>query len=219
MDGRHARRDANRKLVLDAAFRLFKQGGEEALTMRRLAAEAGVAEATPYNLFQNKTGVFVAMFEEFLNQLPSPEATNAGSSDSLLQFLAVTERVAHLWSEPSGTFCGLMAGLQKLGDTPSELIDRPRRGIEMAMRKLQADGWLSDAVSPQIVADRIAHANAGLFGLWKSGRLSREQLTCELKLNAIIPIMSVASDDRRDEIAAVFARINEDAARNAAKFA
>jgi len=205
LDGRSARKDANRKLVIDAAFRLFMSGGEDALTMRRLAAEAGVSDATPYNLFKNKTGVLVAMFEAFLNELPKPTGQNEGL-DALQRFLLVTEHVAHLWSEPTGLFCGLMAAVQRSGEMPLELLERPRRGIGAAMERLKDEGWLQEAASPQIVADRIAHANGGLFGLWQSGRLSKKQLEDELKLNALLPILAVASDLRRKE---VHARLDE----------
>lgn len=200
-DGRHARKDANRERVVKAAFVLFQKGGEAALTMRRLAAEAGVSDATPYNLFKNKTGVLVAMFEAFLDHLPTP-ASQDRTFNALERFLLVIENVAELWSEPSGLFCGLMAAIQRTGEMPRELIDRPQRGIGMAMSRLHGEGWLADAVTPQDVANRIAHANAGLFGLWQSGRLTRDELARELKLNALLPILAASSDDRRKQVIA-----------------
>lgn len=213
-DGRNARKDTNRKLVVEAAFRLFRSGGEDALTMRRLAAEAGVSEATPYNLFKNKTGVLVAMFGAFLDELPSP-ARPDDSLDALQRFLLVTEQVAQLWSEPTGLFCGLMAAIQRSGEMPLELIERPKRGIGAAMMRLKDEGWLQEAVPPQIVADRIAHANGGLFGLWQSGRLSQKELADELKLNALLPILAVASDLRRKEVQA---RLDELCRQDEAEF-
>lgn len=198
-DGRHARKDANRERVVEAAFRLFKKGGEAALTMRRLAAEAGVSEATPYNLFKNKTGVLIAMFEALLDQLPTLNSEGK-HLNSLEWFLLVTEHVAQIWSEPSGLFCGLMAAIQRTGEMPRELFDRPQRGIGMAMSRLHEEGWLADEVSPQDVANRISHANAGLFGFWQSGRLTRDELARELKLNALVPILATVSDDRRKHV-------------------
>lgn len=201
-DGRRARKDANRERVLEAAFDLFRTGGEAALTMRRLAAESGVSDATPYNLFHNKTGVLVAMFETFLDQLPKTVPDNK-HLNALEQFLLVTESVAKLWSEPSGLFCGLMAAMQKMGDMPREIIERPQRGIGAAMARLQDEDWIADTVPPQDVANRIAHANAGLFGLWQSGRLSRGELVRELKLNALIPILAASSDYKRKHVLAL----------------
>lgn len=200
-DGRHARKDANRERVVKAAFALFRKGGEAALTMRRLAAEAGVSDATPYNLFKNKTGVLVAMFEAFLDQLPAP-ASQDKTFNALERFLLVTEHVAELWSEPSGLFCGLMAAIQRTGEMPSTLIERPQRGIGMEVSRLQEEGWLGDAVPPRDVANRIAHANAGLFVLWQSGQLTRDELVRELKLNALLPILAASSDDRRNQVIA-----------------
>jgi hypothetical protein len=66
-----------------------------------------------------------------------------------------------------------------------------------------------------MVADRIAHANVGLFGLWQSGRLSQKELADELKLNALLPILAVASDLRRKEVQA---RLNELCGQDEAEF-
>lgn len=200
MDGRRARKDANRKRLINAAFRLFESGGEEALTMRSLADEAGVSAATPYNLFQNKTGVLVAMFQAFLEELPGERKQAHNKDDALGSLLAVTEHVAALWSDPSGLFCNLMVAIRKSGELQPELIDKPMRGITSAMLRLQHEGWLSEAVPPETIAARIAHSNGGLFTLWLTGRLSPDQLRIELKLNILFPLAAVATDNKKEEI-------------------
>ena len=95
-----------------------------------------------------------------------------------------------------------MAAIMQSGDVPSELIDRPRRGIGGAIQRLQAAGWVRDSIPAGAVADRIAHANAGLFSIWQSGRLTPEELSIELRLNALLPILGAATDDKRPLLSA-----------------
>lgn len=206
MDGRHARKEINRQRLIEAAFRLFQSGGEDALTMRALAAEAGVSDATPYNLFGNKAGILIAMFDSMLDGLPKRKETDQGHN-ALERFLGVTDNVVNLWAEPSGLFCTMMAAIQRSGQRPPQLIDRPLREIGAAMRRLYQDGWLGDIIPSEAVAARIAHGNAGLFGLWQGGSLSKDQLSTELKLNALLPILSAASDARRKEISEVLQQV------------
>lgn len=63
--------------VLDAADRLVASNGPAALTIRGLAAEAGVAPMSIYNRFTDKAGVlqalFVRGFGELLAHIASPE--------------------------------------------------------------------------------------------------------------------------------------------------
>jgi AcrR family transcriptional regulator len=217
VDGRRARKDTNRKRLIDAAFTLFREGGEEALTMRRLAAEAGVSEATPYNVFKSKTGVLVAMFQAFLDQLHGKHDPDHRQLNALEHLLAVTERVANLWSEPTGLFCKLMIAIRKSGESPPELIDRPMHGITGAVMRLQDEGWLTSAIPAEIVAARIAHSNAGLFGVWLTGHFSREQLQTELKLNALLPILAASSGDRREDIFKILQATSCSPTHNSAK--
>jgi len=49
--------------ILDAATRVFARKGFYHATTREIAAEAGVAEGTLYNYFENKNALLVAMIE------------------------------------------------------------------------------------------------------------------------------------------------------------
>lgn len=55
--------------VLDAATRLLESSGPEALSIRRIAAEAGVAPMSVYNRFANKGAVVAELFGRGFEEL------------------------------------------------------------------------------------------------------------------------------------------------------
>jgi AcrR family transcriptional regulator len=67
--------------VLDAATRLLATGGSEALSIRRIAAEAGVAPMSVYNRFGSKQGVLDHLFIRGFRALD--EAMSAEQSGDL----------------------------------------------------------------------------------------------------------------------------------------
>ncbi|MFX8339372.1 helix-turn-helix domain-containing protein, partial [Acinetobacter baumannii] len=53
-----------RSRIIKAARDLIRETGDAGLSMRALAAKAGVSLATPYNLFGSKRAVLVAVLED-----------------------------------------------------------------------------------------------------------------------------------------------------------
>lgn len=68
-----------RRLLLAAALRVLDAGGEKGLTVRAVAAEAGVAPMGVYNHFEGKTGLMTALVTEGFARL---RTMVAGSVDS-----------------------------------------------------------------------------------------------------------------------------------------
>jgi AcrR family transcriptional regulator len=60
---RQAQVEATRSAVIDAARRLFLQGGYAATTVEAISSAASVAPATVYRLFGSKRGVLAAVFD------------------------------------------------------------------------------------------------------------------------------------------------------------
>lgn len=56
-------RDETRRLLLDAAARVFVARGFAAARMADIASEAGVGHGLAYHYFQNKEAVFIAVVE------------------------------------------------------------------------------------------------------------------------------------------------------------
>jgi AcrR family transcriptional regulator len=61
---REAAKAERRSRIIKAARDLIRETGDAGLSMRALAAKAGVSLATPYNLFGSKRAVLVAVLED-----------------------------------------------------------------------------------------------------------------------------------------------------------
>lgn len=84
----------NREKVLQAAERLFREKGVEAVSMDAVAAEAGVGKGTLFRRFGDKSGLAVALLDERERHLqeriltgPPPLGPDAPATDRLEAFL------------------------------------------------------------------------------------------------------------------------------------
>ena len=89
------RRDAarNRQLILDAAQRLFERDGAVAVSMDRVAEEAGVGKGTLYRRFGDRAGLALALLDarerelqEHLIRGPAPLGPGAPAVERMVAF-------------------------------------------------------------------------------------------------------------------------------------
>lgn len=72
-----------REVLLTRAAQLIKHEGESALSMRRLASEAGVSRTAPYHHFADKHSLLCAIAEEGFCQFDKLVALDSNDGDSL----------------------------------------------------------------------------------------------------------------------------------------
>jgi len=99
--GTMGKRDDNKKqrraAALDAARTLLADGGADALSMRRLASQSGLAVNTLYALFDSREGVLLAVIEDGIRathlELDADPAANALQRCALLVERSVQSRI------------------------------------------------------------------------------------------------------------------------------
>jgi AcrR family transcriptional regulator len=62
---RRLSRDERNRQLLDVAWRLIRDEGTEALTLGRVAEQAGVTKPVVYDHFGTRTGLLIALYREF----------------------------------------------------------------------------------------------------------------------------------------------------------
>jgi AcrR family transcriptional regulator len=164
--GRAPRVDAvrNREAILEAAARLLRDRGADAITMDCLASEAGVGKGTLFRRFGDRAGLFHALLDESERRLqegfirgPAPLGPGAPPAERLVAFgealLALTAERGDL----------LLAAL------PSEHAQRYRSPVYAAYRAhvnalleaaaVEHAGYVADALlaalDPELIMDQL----------------------------------------------------------------
>lgn len=137
---RERRADTLGRLLAAAAEELNKVG-HEALTIRSVAARAGVSPATAYNYFGSKSHLFAELFWRALQEDLAPEPTG---KTALERVQSVTRGMARMLAESPALAAAVTPAL--LGSDPDVARLRLRIGGEFARRFEAALGERADAI-------------------------------------------------------------------------
>jgi AcrR family transcriptional regulator len=133
--------DETSTALLSAAHRLLSEDGPEALTVRRIATEAGMSTMNVYSRFGGKDGVIDELFADGYRRLI--EAINAvPTTDDVAGDMLATARAYRTFALANPTYYGVMFRSAISGFTPtpdsvelalgglSSFVDRVRAGQE-----------------------------------------------------------------------------------------
>jgi AcrR family transcriptional regulator len=140
-DAYAAGREAQRRVLLDAASRLLETEGPEALTMRRIAGEVGSSTSVLYSMFGGKAGVAEALWCEGFERLHAALASVDG--DDPLARLTGMGRAYRASALANRSYYGIMFSRPIPGFEPSA------EAYEVSLRPL---ALLTDAVAACVEA-------------------------------------------------------------------
>jgi len=144
-----AGREAQRRLLLDAAGRLLESEGPEALTMRRIAGEVGSATSVLYSMFGGKAGVAEALWCEGFERLHA--ALAAAEGDGPLARLAAMGQAYRACALSNRSYYAVMFARPIPGFAPSP------EAYEVSLRPL----WLlTEAVAACVEAGVFRRVDA-----------------------------------------------------------
>ena len=152
-----------RRLILDAAYKLFEQKGYDKTTMRALAAEAGVGLGTIFQHFPDKSALLLAAFNEDLTDI----ALKALAS---LPQAGLRERAEHL-VRPIFEFYAdrphlareiLKEGLFAQGSTAQKLLAQ-EASISEQMASVYADAIKSGELRADLDVQKASEAFWALY--------------------------------------------------------
>lgn len=158
--------------LLSCAVTIIREEGEEALTMRHLAAAAGVSRTAPYHHFSNKQGLLSAIAEEGFRKFdeevfaPLRKRSSAGAQERLRGF--VTAWVTFATENPE--YYNLMYGPQvwldgAASDGHAEGARRDFQNNIADMRYWQERGLVNPDMDPRRFAQVLWAALHGLSRL------------------------------------------------------
>jgi AcrR family transcriptional regulator len=166
--------DERRRQLLDAGAKLFAQHAFEEISMRQIAAEAGVSKPLLYHYFPSKDDLFIAAVNEAASELraliePSGQGTPFDQlRDSLDAYLG--------WIEDNGETWGKL--MQSAASLPAarELVEGFReRTLELALKELTGRRK-PRPVLRTAVKGWLGYMDAAILDWTRARDLSRQQL-------------------------------------------
>lgn len=194
------RQEETRAKVLAAARDLICQDGLEGLSVRKLAAEAGVAVGTIYNQFGDRAGVLLAMVRDGLEVLaksldPDIDGRPLDATRSLVAALLDRyEAEEEVWRP---VFLALKS---EPGDHGLGVSGERLRGFMLAdlARALDAD-MFERAVDIDVLADHLLDAQVALLTQWAFGTLTIKQFSERATRSLELSLAAVLDDPYRGQ--------------------
>lgn len=165
---RERKKQQTRRLIASTAFQLFAERGFDRVTVAEVARAAGVSEATVFNYFQTKEGLFYGDMEAFTD-VGLAEVRDRGPGTSVIEaYRKVATQPRGLLAEatPAG-FDQLATAARIVADSPTlqgrerELLDRAtRRLADLIAEEVDVAG--SGAIEPWTVANALVGVHRGV---------------------------------------------------------
>ncbi len=194
------RRDANkarrRDAILDAATTLLAERHSDEVSTEEIAALAGVAPATIYNLVGTRDDVVRALVDRVMAELGESLAA-IDASDPIAGALLVIDQTVAAFVADSNAFRQVVAIAQRAGPRrPGGAM--PSDAQVPLMRRAQAMGILRDDIDAAGIARQIFVSYTGAMALWSVGRLDDAGFSTAARLGLYIALAATASDAHRD---------------------
>lgn len=189
---REAGKQARRRRIIAAAATLARSQGFEAVAMTAIAAEAGVSPATLYNLFETKSAIFGAVFDQDLEAFERLLAASPAAS-AIDRIFAAVELAGQLYaSDP--VFYRAMAFHGGRGDSLRPAIREPRMAFWQArVAAAIADRGLRNDSDPVLIGTTLAHMLAGVVQDWAADAIDAQRLVLEASFGFALILIPCAS--------------------------
>lgn len=163
-----------RRLLLDAAVRVFARKGFHAARVGDIAEEAGVAHGLLYHYFSSKDEVLATIFRETWSELVRAvnviEASEAHASEQLRQVTAILLRS---WRRDPDLVRVLVREVTRSAEVERRIdeIHEAFAALERIVRNGQSRGELRDELDARLAAIVFYGAIEEVLTAWVLGRL------------------------------------------------
>ena len=198
------RRDLNkakrRDAILDAAVALLNDRPSDEVSTEEIAAAAGVAPATVYNLIGTRDDLAHALVSRVLSQL-GDSLTALDQNDPIAAAQLIIDQTVAVFIADSAAFRQVVAIAQRGLAQRTESFD-PSEFQVTAMCQAQAMGILRDDIDAAGLARQIFLSYTGAITRWSAGRLDDEGFLTAARHGLFTALAAAATDDHRPEFLA-----------------
>ena len=202
------RRDA----ILDAAVALLSERANDEVSTEEIAALAGVAPATVYNLVGTRDEVVTALVARVLSRLADSIA-DLDPGDPIAAAQLVVDQTVAAFVANSNAFRQVIAMAQRSAANHSFGVD-PSEFQVAAMRRAQQLGIIRDDLDAAAIGRQVFLSYTGAMTLWSAGRLDDAGFGTAARHGLVTALAAAATDAHRqrflDELRDVGADLEHD---------
>jgi len=194
MSTRESQKAERREMILDAARALILEGARGDFSMPQLAAAAGVALVTPYNLFGSKANILLAIARENIFE-PMREIDQL-PCDDLGRFVSdLSSVLARVYHGDRHFYRRLIQTLtaQNSAEGIKAVVQLNYERFEPLAERLLAQKKLRPVLGKHVLAQQFAHSIAAALQHRIITRGSEERLKLEFELGLILIVAGLAS--------------------------
>ncbi|HEY2662117.1 MAG TPA: TetR/AcrR family transcriptional regulator [Caulobacteraceae bacterium] len=194
---REAGKAERRERIIHAARALIRETGNAGLSMRALAARAGVSLATPYNLFGSKRAIVLALLQDV--RAFHEQFATLRSADPLHKLFAAVDMAIDFYVSDPRFYKTLWAAVFDTSDEVRHEIYNPKR--DAFWQGLIRDAAEVGAIAADINLDQLLHQLDFQFRSvmleWVVGEMEPEILSPTIGLGYALILKGAASPDWR----------------------
>ncbi|MFN3524146.1 MAG: TetR/AcrR family transcriptional regulator [Phenylobacterium sp.] len=191
---REAAKTERRRRIIAAARDLIRETGDAGLSMRAIAARAGVSLATPYNLFGSKRAIVLAIledvreFHERFSRLPPSDALGR-----LFEALAIS--IGYYAEDPDFYHTLWSALLDTSGKELRTVILNPQSHAFWAALIAEAgkDGAFAEGIDPDLLLRNLNLTFEAVMLNWVHGAIGAEELEPSVSYGYALALRGAAS--------------------------
>lgn len=194
---REAGKAERRARIIHAARDLIRETGNAGLSMRALAARAGVSLATPYNLFGSKRAIVLAVLDDVREY--QGRFAHLRSTDPLERlFTAVDMAIDFYVGDPRFYKTLWAAVFDASDDVRSEIYNQARNAFWRDLVKAVADaGVVAPGVNVELLFKALDRSFGAAMLEWVVGELEPDLLAPTIRHAYALILKGAASADWR----------------------
>jgi AcrR family transcriptional regulator len=192
---REEAKSGRRGRIVDTACALLREAGVDELSVKTIAARAGVSVSTVYNLFDSKEEVLANVSDLDLVQFEQRVAA-ALSQDALARIFDAIDIAAELYRADPGFYRAIMCRMPGgAGDPALSVALRAFRNpfwramVEAAL----AEGQLKPRTDPAVLATLLIQIFGGVLSNWVAGEITTDQLRAQARFGFAVALSAFAS--------------------------
>jgi AcrR family transcriptional regulator len=199
---REAAKAERRARIIHAARDLIRETGNAGLSMRALAARAGVSLATPYNLFGSKRAIVLAVLDdvrEFLDRFASLRAT-----DPLERLFSATDMLVEFYLADPRFYKTLWAAVFDASDDVRRQIFNQKRDAvwRRLIHEAASAGVLATTLNEELLLRALDRSFGASMLEWVVGEIDSERLGPAIRFGHALILKGAAAPDWRGPLEA-----------------